>query len=678
MLPTNILLSLLAVSSSYASASPQDRYGADQIALVPSEEAGEEPQSLRTTHQFSLRHVFHHGTYENPMLHKRLDVEPDADLWMESEDGQKIELPKTFEASGQPVKIQRLTDRRPEVVEGRLQAARNPGLANFIPPPEWTIDDVSGPDITDRQTILSLAKMTANAYIQKPGTSEWLSLEHTPWKHSNRFGWENDGLRGHIYADKGNTTIIIALKGTSAALFDGEETTTNDKINDNLFFSCCCGQGGQYFWRQVCDCYTTTYTCNITCVASSLRSENRYYRAALDLFANVTELYPTSNVWITGHSLGGAVSSMLGRTYGLPAVTFEAVPEALPISRLGIPVPPGGDPHTPDADYSGAFHFGHTADPVYMGSCNGATSICTLGGYAMESVCFTGKRCVYDTVQDFGWRVAIGTHRIVNVINDVLKKYKTVPSCQPDKACVDCPNWKFFRSNGTEHTATKTTSTTPTATRTETCKTPGWWGCLDDTTSQTNHPSTSTSSTSTSSTSTCKTPGWFWCKDKSTTETSTTTTPRTTSNPPTTTPKSTTATTTTCETQGWFGCNDPTTTSTTTTSTSQSPSSSSSSSSSTTTTCKTPGVIWGCNDVTSTTTSTSAAARTTSSCKTPGILWGCNDVITTPASTSTTSSTTSTCKTPGILWGCNDISTSPTAGTSTPTLTPHVRPTATG
>lgn len=52
MLPTNILLSLLAVSSSYVSASPQDRYGADQIALVPSEEAGEEPQSLRTIHQF--------------------------------------------------------------------------------------------------------------------------------------------------------------------------------------------------------------------------------------------------------------------------------------------------------------------------------------------------------------------------------------------------------------------------------------------------------------------------------------------------------------------------------------------------------------------------------------------------------------------------------------------------
>ncbi|KAF3482001.1 uncharacterized protein GIQ15_04760 [Arthroderma uncinatum] len=599
LLPISILLSLLAIPASYASAAPRDVYEPDQIALGPSEDAGVDSKSLRTDHEFSLRHVFHHGTYEDPSLHKRLDVESDTELWMESEDGERIELPKTFHASGQPVRIRRLTDRRPEIMEGRLHAARNPGLASFMPPAEWTIDEVPGPDVSDRLTILNLAKMTANAYIQKPGSAEWMSLGHAPWKHSNRFGWENDGLRGHIYADKGNDTIIIALKGTSAALFDGEETTTNDKINDNLFFSCCCGQGGQYFWRQVCDCYTSTFTCNITCVASSLRSENRYYRAALDLFANVTELYPTSNIWLAGHSLGGAVSSMLGRTYGLPAVTFEAVPEALPISRLGLPVPPGGDPFAPETEYTGSFHFGHTADPVYMGSCNGATSICTLGGYAMESACFTGKRCVYDTVQDLGWRVAIGTHRIVSVINDVLKKYDTVPTCKPDKACVDCPNWKFFRSNGTERTTTRTTSTTSTATRTSTCETPGWWGCLDDTTSQTTHTATTSSTSSTSTTSTCKTPGWFWCKDESTTATSVTTTPATTSTSTTTTPQSTTATTT-CETPGWFGCNDSTTTTVITTM-NPSSSTSSSSSSSSSSTCKTPGIIWGCNDVTTTT-----------------------------------------------------------------------------
>jgi hypothetical protein len=56
----------------------------------------------------------------------------------------------------------------------------------------------------------------------------------------------------------------------SQALFDGEGTTTNDKINDNLFFSCCCGQGGSYLWRQVCDCQTTLYNANLTCIVEAL------------------------------------------------------------------------------------------------------------------------------------------------------------------------------------------------------------------------------------------------------------------------------------------------------------------------------------------------------------------------------------------------------------------------
>lgn len=150
-------------------------------------------------------------------------------------------------------------------------------------------------------------------------------------------------------------------------MFDGAETTTNDKINDNLFFSCCCAQQGSFLWRQVCSCKTSTFTCNQTCLEGALRDENRYYRAALDLYSNTTELYPDSNVWLAGHSLGGSVSSFLGMTFGLPVVTFEAVPEALPAARLGLPVPPGSELGAPQTrQYTGAYHFGQTADPIYM------------------------------------------------------------------------------------------------------------------------------------------------------------------------------------------------------------------------------------------------------------------------------------------------------------------------
>ncbi|KAI1906835.1 putative lipase atg15 [Ophidiomyces ophidiicola] len=574
-----------------------DAYLHPQAPLVAPEHPEPQPLPLQQGHEFALRHIFHHGTSRYPLLHKRLDIQPDAKVWVASEAGKKLAFAPRFKAFSQPSRIQRLTDRRVEVMEARLLAARKPEMARILSPPVWSIDELPGPNISDKETVLNLAKMTANAYIMEPGTERWKDVSG-PFNQSLGFGWEKEGLRGHIYADKANSTIIIALKGTSAALFDGEETTTNDKVNDNLFFSCCCAQGGQYFWRQVCDCYSSAYTCNSTCLVSALREENRYYRASLDLYANVTALYPNSNVWLAGHSLGGAVSSLLGLTYGLPSVTFEAVPEALPASRLGLPVPPGTDPSTPQVrEYTGAYHFGHTADPVYMGSCNGATSFCTLAGYAMESACHTGFRCVYDTVEDLGWRVGIGTHRILNVISDVIEKYQTVPTCTRDAECRDCGLWKFFKGNASQPTSSRSSTTSLTRTRTSTCKTPGWWGCLDETTTTT--PATTTSVPTTSTTSTCKTPGWFGCKDR-------TTTPPTWSATPLPTPSATSVpitSSTTCKTPGWFGCKDPTSTppmSSATpfpTPTPTSPSVPSTSS----TTCRMPGWFGGCKDPTGST-----------------------------------------------------------------------------
>jgi lipase ATG15 len=65
-------------------------------------------------------------------------------------------------------------------------------------------------------------------------------------------------------------------------------------------------------------------------------------------------------------------------------------------------------------------------------------------------------------------------------------------------------------------------SSTLTRTRTATCQTPGWWGCLDKTTSGESSSSTE-GVTTTTSTAICKTPGWFGCKDKTTTTTTATT-----------------------------------------------------------------------------------------------------------------------------------------------------------
>lgn len=73
-----------------------------------------------------------------------------------------------------------------------------PDLTN--PSDEWSDVQVTVPDLTDRQTVLALAKMTSNAYVT-PGGAGWYPLEG--WNTSAPFGWEPDadGLRGHVVSN---------------------------------------------------------------------------------------------------------------------------------------------------------------------------------------------------------------------------------------------------------------------------------------------------------------------------------------------------------------------------------------------------------------------------------------------------------------------------------------------
>jgi hypothetical protein len=50
-------------------------------------------------------------------------------------------------------------------------------------------------------------------------------------------------------------------------------------------------------------------------------------------------MYPDSNIWVIGHSLGGALASLLGVTFGAPVVAFESPGEKLASSRLHLPTP---------------------------------------------------------------------------------------------------------------------------------------------------------------------------------------------------------------------------------------------------------------------------------------------------------------------------------------------------
>ncbi|KAJ2785272.1 putative lipase atg15 [Coemansia javaensis] len=312
---------------------------------------------------------------------------------------------------------------------------------------DYFIDDgLVVPNVTHKATMVHLARMAANAY-QPVGSDTWESLGDR-WDTHDSFGWAADGVRGHVFADATNETVVISLKGTSSTFFlgGGSETSARDKFNDNRLFSCCCAYV-DFTWSTVCDCHMSGFKCNATCLQTELNDEaaDNYFFAAAQIFMDVVERYPSADIILTGHSLGGALASLLGLTFGLPAIAFEAPGDKLPARRLHLPMPPAET-----MDRLPLFHIGNTADPVFMGVCSGRTSSCYYAGYALESQCHNGRRMVFDTVARRGWRTDIRHHRINEVIYLVFEPWgnndpdEAFPVLEPgDRECVDCGLWKF-------------------------------------------------------------------------------------------------------------------------------------------------------------------------------------------------------------------------------------------
>ncbi|PLW50193.1 hypothetical protein PCASD_01901 [Puccinia coronata f. sp. avenae] len=294
---------------------------------------------------------------------------------------------------------------------------------------DWDEFETVLPDVTDIETLASLAMMTNNAYTL-PGDDRWYDPGGA-WNLSDSFGWEEDGLRGHVFATPDNSTVVIAIKGTSAGLLgNGGSTGVNDKLNDNLFFSCCCARVS-WSWSTVCDCYEGPNKCRESCVESALANKSVYFQAAVDLYDDMVRMYPHSQIWLAGHSLGAALAGMIGVTFGVPAIGFEAPGDLLPAQRLHLPLPPGGR-FGNDQEMSHVFQVFHTADPIAMGTCNGALSSCSVAGYALETRCHLGKSIVFDTVGKLKWAQDIRTHPIQTVIEKVLRPDWIPKSSSPD------------------------------------------------------------------------------------------------------------------------------------------------------------------------------------------------------------------------------------------------------
>lgn len=352
------------------------------------------------------------------------------------------------------------------------------------------------PKYDDHESVLALAMMSRAAYSvfeqkldemlssipksKEHSTGSGKTYENSNLERRGQFGWDYPGVRGHVFLNEDESVVVISFKGTSTFLTGGG-TVESDRYADNTMFSCCCARV-DLLWSPVCDCYRGNNQCSFSCLQEAIKSprssheqmidmsasgshkgrqktnlldldkldnsENpifegeeakTYYEQALGIYKLVRKRHPKASVWLTGHSLGGSLASLVAITdpNKASAVTFSA-PGALRYAQVI-----GLVNDKEDTSNFPIWNYGLSSDPIFTGRCAGPTTSCYLAGYAIETVCRLGYDCMFQ--MDAIWQPDVSTHRMSFFIKSVLnrpEKYP-LPVCEPVRNCVDCSSWKW-------------------------------------------------------------------------------------------------------------------------------------------------------------------------------------------------------------------------------------------
>jgi lipase ATG15 len=297
---------------------------------------------------------------------------------------------------------------------------------------------MDGDELITYDNVYNLARMSYNAYLEQDSV-DWFD---TVLNKTIDVSLSHNSVHAYLFSNDANTVHVVAFKGTSiywsTKSTQKNSTVYNDKFNDNLYFSCCYYKESNFNRDLFKDCSgkSDAKTCSRKCYQKSLSYELNYFNIAKKIMDNVFAVIDkSSRVTLTGHSLGGTLSTIMGIVYDKPVVTFESPGEKHYIDTVGLKYS--------DATANNIYHFGHNADIIFTGKCNGVLSWCSIGGYTLNTKCHIGNVCEYDTKTQLGMRESIFTHKLKYVIDNVITKWNnTLPSCKLT-SCTDCETWDF-------------------------------------------------------------------------------------------------------------------------------------------------------------------------------------------------------------------------------------------
>jgi lipase ATG15 len=275
-----------------------------------------------------------------------------------------------------------------------------------------------------KSDVINFAKMSHNTYLDIDSV-DWLNLDDE-WNNFYTHIGNDDGIRGYIFHDKTDSRIIIALKGTNPTFYGigGGKTSESDKFNDNLMFSCCCAH------ESICKCNINSKICNFSCLNNYMIDS--YYYKALNYVKNILEEYSDKKIFLTGHSLGASLASLIGNEMNIPAITFEAPGGKLFMTKFGLQI----------NNFKNIYQFGLDDDPIFMGTCNGFMSVCKIAGYIMDSKCHIGNVCIFKDSRLKNKNIL--HHRMAYIIN-YLESLLELPSCNLQINCKECKDWSWGR-----------------------------------------------------------------------------------------------------------------------------------------------------------------------------------------------------------------------------------------